>query len=273
MLQTARQPRNLALLALATAFAVVFAWLGVWQYNTAQHDAREAALREGPRQPTVPLDDLVQPHEPFPANGNLRKVETSGTYDTDKQFLVPGRVLNDQDGYWVVTPLAADSTGARLPVLRGFVTDPADAPAPPSGQIDLVGSLAPSDSPMDVGPLPEGQRGSIDVAALVNEWGGSVYNAFVFVVDQEPAETAEALQAVPPPDPEVDGFDWRNLGYALQWWVFAGFAFYLWWRSVREDHLDRVHADEGSRQARPATDATPRGDRPATPDVPEGTHV
>lgn len=264
MLRTARQPRHLALLALATLLAAIFVALGFWQYGVAKQDGREEALRQGPRHPVVALDDLVRPYEPFPAYGAMRRVSATGSYDSTKQFLVPGRVLEGRDGYWVVAPIVVDGSGARLPVLRGFVTDPDDAPAPPSGRIRLTGSLAPSDSPVDTGPLPKGQRGSIDVASLVNEWDGEVYNAFVFVVKQQPVESAPAMEPVPPPAPEVDGIDWRNLGYALQWWVFAAFAYYLWWRSVREDALDAQHAAQ-------ETEAKPH-DQPAH-DVPEGTHV
>ncbi|WP_018154943.1 SURF1 family protein [Demetria terragena] len=270
MLQTARQPRHLALLALATVFAVVFVALGFWQYGVAQQDAREEALREGPRQPIVALDELVAPYEPFPSNGSLRRVTTSGTYDADQQFLVPGRVLEGERGYWVVAPVVVDTTGARLPILRGFVTDPDQAAPPPAGKVRITGALAPSDSPVDVGPLPPGQRGSIEVATLINEWGGEVYNAFLFVIAQDPAEPTSAMQPVPPPAPEVDGLDWRNLGYALQWWVFALFAYYLWWRSVREDHLDEVARQEAAHSSPPPE--SPPGDHPA-PDVPEGTHV
>ncbi len=32
------------------------------------------------------------------------------------------------------------------------------------------------------------------------------------------------------------GLNWRNAAYAVQWWVFALFALWLWWRMVREDH-------------------------------------
>lgn len=263
MLQTARQPRHLALLALASVLAAIFIALGFWQYGVAQQDAREQALQDGPKHPVVALDDLVQPHQPFPSKGSLRRVALTGTYEPDKQFLVPDRILEGRRGYWVVAPVVVEGSAARLPVLRGFVTDPSDAPAPPSGTIDLLGSLAPSDSPVETGPLPEGQRGSIDVAALVNEWGGEVYNAFVFVVKQQPAETAPAMQHVPPPKPEVDGVDWRNVGYALQWWAFAAFAYYLWWRGVKEDVKD---------QAALAAHDTESGDHPVT-HVPEGTHV
>jgi cytochrome oxidase assembly protein ShyY1 len=31
----------------------------------------------------------------------------------------------------------------------------------------------------------------------------------------------------------------RNLLYAFQWWVFAAFALFMWWRWLREDVLGR----------------------------------
>jgi hypothetical protein len=39
--------------------------------------------------------------------------------------------------------------------------------------------------------------------------------------------------------------DWQNYGYALQWWLFAGFAVFLWVKAVL-DELDpeRVKARE-----------------------------
>lgn len=239
-MQTARRPRHLVLLVVATLFAALFVALGVWQYQVAHQDAREKVLQAGPRQPVVPLEKLVSPHQNFPNESSLRRVSITGTYDADKTFLVPDRRLNGAAGYWVVTPLVVESTGARLPVLRGFVTEPAERTPAPTGQIRLIGSLAPSESPISGANLPAGQLASVDVATLLNQWGGDVYNAFVFVVSQTPAEQSGAMRHVPPPTPSVGGVDWRNFGYALQWWVFAMFAFYLWWRSVREDHLDQL---------------------------------
>ena len=34
-----------------------------------------------------------------------------------------------------------------------------------------------------------------------------------------------------------DGGDWQNYGYAVQWWLFAGFAVFLWAKLV----LDELH--------------------------------
>lgn len=255
MIETARRPRHLALLALALAFVALFVGLGFWQYGVAKQDAREQVLQQGPAQPVAPLNEVIAPHEAFPDDGSLRRVSVTGTYDAPKQFLVPDRRLEGRAGFWVLTPLVVDGTGARIPVLRGFVTDAAAAPAPPTGPIQLLGSLVPAESPRTDVTVPPGQQASVDVSTLLNEWGGTVYNAFLFTIEQTPAEQSAAMQHVPPPSPTVEGVDWRNLGYALQWWVFAVFALYLWWRSVREDHLDQL--------ALRARDDGPTGDEPA----------
>lgn len=256
--RTARQPRHLVLLLVATLFASGFVALGLWQYDVAQQDARQQALEKAASRPVVPMSQVVRPHGEFPSDAGLRRVTTSGRYESAKSFLVPGRVLHGKPGYWVLTPLVVDGTGARIPVLRGFLSEPGPIPAAPSGQVHLVAALAPAESPRVSQNLPAGQRESVDVGALLNEWGGDVYNAFLFVERQQPAETAPALQHVPPPRPDADGFDWRNLGYAIQWFVFAMFALYLWWRIVREAHRDQlalaVARDENRPESTPQTE-------------------
>jgi cytochrome oxidase assembly protein ShyY1 len=49
-------------------------------------------------------------------------------------------------------------------------------------------------------------------------------------------------ERVPAPQPQRSGLAWRNLAYALQWWVFAAFALVLWWKMVRQDALERAAA-------------------------------
>ena len=87
-------------------------------------------------------------------------------------------------------------------------------------------------------------RGSIDVGALLNDWGGEVYNAFLFDIRETPdqgvtgptgASASGGMERVPPPD-LPSGLTLRNAAYALQWWVFAAFALWMWVKMVRDDY-------------------------------------
>jgi hypothetical protein len=75
---------------------------------------------------------------------------------------------------------------------------------------------------------------------LVNRWPGDLYNAFVFAQGERQVATRAAvvpgtgLERVPPPA-VTGGIKWRNAAYALQWWVFAAFAAFMWVKMVRED--------------------------------------
>lgn len=42
-------------------------------------------------------------------------------------------------------------------------------------------------------------------------------------------------------DKALDQGDWQNYGYAVQWWLFGGFALFLWAKLVLDDlHPERV---------------------------------
>lgn len=234
MLRTLAKPRWLILLVVLVAVVITFTRLGLWQLAVARDDAAQQAAAEAAARPVVALEEVLAPHAPYTEEAAMRRVTVTGTYDVAREFLVPRRLLGGTEGSWVVTPLVVESTGARIAVVRGFLpaTEP-EPPAAPTGTVTVTGTLAPGESPAD-GPLAEGQRGSIDLAALANEWPPGLYSAFVLAADEEPAPDRVPTR-IPPPQPSGD-IDWRNLGYALQWWVFAGFAVFMYWRLVREDH-------------------------------------
>ncbi len=47
------------------------------------------------------------------------------------------------------------------------------------------------------------------------------------------------MERVPPPD-LPSGYTLRNFAYALQWWVFAIFALWMWWKMVRDEQRRSV---------------------------------
>lgn len=273
MIRTALRPGWLALLALLVGIVVAFYQLGMWQIGVSSNEAsREHAAAQAAR-PTEPLTQVTGPQEAFPADGAGLSVTTEGEYAAEHQFLVPGRVLEGETGYWVVTPLRTDDPGgpALLPVVRGFVSDPAEVDRPQAGTVRVTGTLAPSESPgeaVDLGALPEGQRATIDTADLVNVWAdeGAVYNAFVFLVEEDPATTAASVERIPPPVFGDSGIVWRNFGYGLQWFVFAAFAVYMYLRFLRQAARDAQEADgtgDGAPHTSPSTTADDRSPVPS----------
>lgn len=245
MLRTALKPRWLALLAVVVVVVVTFTLLGVWQLDVARNRGQADALRQSMHRPVAALTSVVGPQQQFPDNGSGRLVRATGHYDASGQVLVTPRRLHGRSGYWVVTPLVVEGTGARLAVVRGFVTDPFAAAPTGRAPVTVTGTLAPAESvPEDAG-LPAGQLSGVDLAVLVNQWPGGLYNAFIFATSEKPDLTGRSpgIQRVPPPPVPMGGLSWRNAAYALQWWLFAVFAVYLWWRTVRDDSQQDQEGD------------------------------
>ena len=235
----------MGLFAFVLAVMVSFGALGFWQLSIARDRGRAEQVRAAPTLPVADLAAVLTPHAPFPHDGDGRRITATGRYDGSAQVLVAPRLLRGERGYWVVTPLVVGSTGARIAVVRGFVTDPAQAAAPEVATVVTVsGTLAPGESPAhDIAPadtaVPDRVMAALDLSSLVNRWPGGLYNAFVFATAEQPDLTSvasPAVQRVPPPALVDAGLSWRNAAYALQWWVFALFAAYMWWRMVRDDH-------------------------------------
>lgn len=246
MLRTIANPRALGLLVVTLLLAVVMVLLGRWQLGVAREDGLREAVEQAEQRPVEDLVLVLGPHAAFPADGSGRRLRASGHYEPARQVLVADRRLDGRDGWWVLVPLVVEPTGARVAVVRGFVPSPEAAPPAPSGPLTLVGSLAPSESARTSrAPLGAGQVGSVDVPALLNVWGGEVYNGFLFAMTETPdpgdlgaagtAATGRAMERVPPPLPAA-GLSWRNAAYAVQWWVFAAFVLWMWWKMVREEH-------------------------------------
>lgn len=243
MFRTWLTPRWLGLTVVLIAVLVGFTWLGLWQFGVAEQ-GKKANIGTGPQQARVPVTSLMKPTDPFPANGSLRKVSATGHYVPGSQTLVSGRVLGTQSGYWVVTGFAVDGQSAQLPVVRGFVADRAQAVAPTVTPVQLQGALAPGESPSAFG-TPAGTLTTVDLPQLMAQWHSRVYNAFVFMTAESPAVTKAPIQVFPPPTPASGGIQLRNMGYAFQWWIFAGFAVYMFARQLREETADRARTERG----------------------------
>jgi cytochrome oxidase assembly protein ShyY1 len=228
-------PRALGLAVVALVLMGAMVVLGLWQlgvYDDHQHDDAAAQLERA----SVPLGELLGPDDAFPAAAVSRPVTMAGSYLADETFVVRDSASLDVPRA-VVTPLRLDNGSAVL-VVRG--TD--DTPAP-SGRVEVSGVLEPSDA-TGAAPDADGVTEGIRIAALVNAVDVDLYGGEVIRTDSDPADESTPVSP-PTPDPSR----WagiRNLVYAVQWWVFAAFVAFMWWRMVSEppgSHDERPEAE------------------------------
>ena len=207
----------------AVGFCVV---MGLWQlgiYEGRQGDAQDGASRK-----VEPLADVWGPGEAFTSDLKDKRVSLEGRFADDDL-----RVTRDDGSTWLVTPFVIGDHA--LLVVRG---EGERAPASDATELDVV--LEPSES----GGRALGSdrtTDTISVPALINDLPLQLYSGYGIAL------TATGLPLVDAPEPEVS---WtvglRNLAYALQWWVFAAFALFMWWNMASENvAMRRAEAEAG----------------------------
>ncbi|MFH8345153.1 SURF1 family protein [Streptomyces sp. NPDC018045] len=220
-------------------------FMGSWQLSRFEdrvdtHHQQEDRSAEAKTAAARPLGELL----PVDKVTSGRQATATGRYDTGHQLLVPDRRLDERQGFYVLTLLRTDG-GKALPVVRGWLPGDANAPdvrakvpAPPSGEVTVTGALQASenqgtDGVHADGGLPSGQLGMISAASLVNIVPYDVYDAWITVTRAQ-----APLVAVPPTAAEGSGLDlkaFQNLGYTGEWFVFAGFVIFMWFRLFRRE--------------------------------------
>nr|WP_217422787.1 SURF1 family protein [Streptomyces sp. 8P21H-1] len=238
---------------LAIPFCV---FMGSWQlgrFEDRVQDHRSAGEQaEAARsQAARPLTELL----PVDKETSGKQATATGRYG--RQLLVPDRELDGRSGFYVLTMLRTDD-GKALPVVRGWLpgdADTAKAPAAPAGEVTVTGALQASETPGSngvpaVGGLPAGQIGAISSAALVNLVPYRMYDAWITL-----AEADSGMKAVPATAPSDTGLDlkaFQNLGYTGEWFVFAGFVVFMWFRLLRREVEFAQDAELGLTEETPA---------------------
>lgn len=224
--------RAAGLAVVAAILMAAMVVLGVWQldvYRDHQHGAAVEALHRTP----VPLDSVLGPDAAFPSDGVGRPVTVTGTYTPGRQFWVRG--LSGAEGrYTTVTPLVT-SSGSAVLVVRGSADHRVHAT--PSGVVTVQGYLEPSQS--HGGPPGQDRTTTgIEIPRLVRWVPQDLYSGYVIV--QPGQVTTPGLTAVSPPLPEPSRWAGvRNFLYAVQWWVFAAFVAFMWWKIVHAEDRRR----------------------------------
>jgi cytochrome oxidase assembly protein ShyY1 len=234
------RPRWIAMLLLCLLVAGVFAWLGQWQLGRA---IDTAPVQKSTSEQVKPIADVVKPGEYLDDRLVGQKVAVDGTWVPGDFIVVSSRYNDGVEGYWVTGQLriANTATPASVAVAVGWTPDRATADAAASALSTSAGAASVTGRLIsDEGPVVPDQNGDpleltrMSPAALLSRWhdiqGLDVYRPYM-----TSAQPLGGLQAISSPAPdEHQGVNWLNLFYAVEWAVFAGFAFYLWYRLAKD---------------------------------------
>jgi cytochrome oxidase assembly protein ShyY1 len=211
--------------------------LGIWQYDVWQQ-AREQSTSSRVDSAPRPLDDVLSSDAAFPRDGVGQPVRFTGRWLPSSTLYLDGQVSHGHRGVWAVTPVAvcdaqrSCSKASAVFVVRGWAPSRAKAPPPPHGPARITGWLQPG----------EGSSSPLQIVEQVQRVDRDLYSGYVIADTASRATTGtQGLGSVTPanlPRPSAST-SLRNLLYALEWWAFAGFAVYAWWRWCR-DEVSRV---------------------------------
>lgn len=158
-----------------------FVGLSAWQVDRAQHKNDVVAAADVNE--LKPFNDVMGAQAPMPGILADQRVSLTGRWLPDAQVVLPGRVQDGEEGYWVVTMFApdgahlgegavADTEGKTIaiPVVRGFTTDETTAmnSRAAEGSVEMEARIGPVEGPEPGSGLPEGQVRTVSTSQLIN---------------------------------------------------------------------------------------------------------
>jgi cytochrome oxidase assembly protein ShyY1 len=234
------RPRWIGFHLLVIVAIVAMINLGFWQLRRLDERKQfNAAVSSRIDQEPAPLDDVLTAGTD-PDSVEWRPVEATGTYLPDEQFVVVNRSQGGAAGELVVTPLELGD-GRILLVDRGFVPQATNGAPAPSGEVEVVGRLRPSEerrrgqlSDPAEGDLTEVHR--VDIDRLEPQLPGPVAPMYVDLVSSSPAETGP----FPTPAALPELTEGPHLSYAIQWFIFSVCVAIGWVLAVRHSIRSRT---------------------------------
>ncbi|HEY3867334.1 MAG TPA: SURF1 family protein [Actinocrinis sp.] len=226
-------PKWMAFHALTWVILVpAFIGLGQWQRDLWRDraDSQGIVLRELAAKP-VAVDSVDPAGHGVAQSQQFTMVEATGRYDTAHQFMVPDRSLNENPGWYVVTPLVM-SDGIAVLVEQGWVSEQTSGgptahppfPPVPSGTVTVVGSLQPDETQSttritdDTSSLPTDEIALISRTDAVHRVPYPLLDGSIQLKASTPANTAAAAAQMIP-NPSYDNT--MYIAYMIQWWAFA----------------------------------------------------
>lgn len=208
--------------------------LGQWQLGRGhERDAAQAAIDARAELPELSGPSLAAAG---PQELLHRRVALRGTWDGSRTMFLDNRQMNAVPGFYVVTPLKLEGSGAAVLVQRGWVPrnferrEQLPRVDTPTGVVEVHGRIAPPParlyefSGVESGPI----RQNLDIAAFRTETGLPLVP--VTVVQTAPRSSEGLLRDWPRP---ASGSE-KNYGYALQWWAMSALIaiLYVWFQFI-----------------------------------------
>ncbi len=245
------QPRLVLLHVAAVAALLACVLLGRWQYHAWQLHREDEAVALAD-EPAVALDEVLGPDDPYRNDVVGQPVVADGAWVPGSTVYVADRPSDrgedSRTGYWQLASLAVcaegDCAGASaVPVVLGWTPEVSSGIAGPRGRAEVTGWLQPGEgSEVDEDPTDD-VLASVRIPDLLQRSDRDLYAGYV-ILDQPEAVRRGLVPVTPdslPEPPASAGL--RNLLYAFQWWVFGGFAVFLWWRWCRDEMAPRLPSE------------------------------
>jgi len=208
-------PRWIALTLFLLILIYLFIRLSNWQFDrydqrVLRNESTNVALSLAPKK----IDAVSQ----MSGLKQWEKIELTGSYLSDQSKLVRKQYLENNLGFWVITPFKIQN-GENILVNRGWIPIGSSAssnqsiPLAPVGTVNLEGYLQPfNESITQPKDLPLNQVNTIDYKYFESEIANDFY---VQVAKSSPMDNQVAII----PLPELS--NGPHFSYAIQWILFA----------------------------------------------------
>jgi cytochrome oxidase assembly protein ShyY1 len=211
------------LIVFVAVLGAVFVTMGEWQLDRlAQRKERNATTIANEQKPVQPYEQVFTRR--ITDADQWQRIEARGTFDAEHQFVVRYRSNRDAEGYEVVTPLRT-AAGAVL-VDRGFIPlergaqIPTAAPAPPTGEVTVIGHVRRDERGRRAATTPVGnQMRLINSNAIAATLPYPITSGYIGLLTVEPQQQG-GFQPIQLPELSEGPHFW----YAVQWFMFTAVA-------------------------------------------------
>lgn len=213
---------------LAALVAAGCAGLSKWQMDRRNQAVSEIRrVQQNYDKSPVPFQETRRYFEAADSEAKWTTVSITGQYLVQDQRIVRNRPNNSAPGYEVLVPFRLVS-GETIVINRGWLPIgnarpgyPDVVPDPPSGNVEAVVRIKPSEPELDGRTAPQGQLASVALPAYARQLEYPLMTGSYGLMASESPSPVAAPQQLSLPSVQ----EGSNLSYAMQWLTFGILAF------------------------------------------------